>query len=101
MTKTEFDTLSSAEIVKVLGKRFAQYRKQCKMTQKEVSEQSGLSVFTISGFENGSLTGISLSSFVRLIRAIGEVEQIDKLLQELPPSPEKLYFEMIKEGRKK
>ena len=91
-------TLSGTEIIQELGKRFAQYRKRANMTQKEVSEQSGLSVFTISGFENGTQTGISMGAFIKLMRAIGEVEQVNELLPEQPQSPRERYLEIEKEN---
>ena len=84
------------EIVAMLGRRFKDYRIGCDMTQKEVSEQSGLSVFTISGFENGTQTGLTMSSFIKLMRAIGEVGQMDELLPELPQSPSERYYELNK-----
>ena len=94
-------TLSGTEIIQELGKRYAQYRKRTKMTQKEVSEQSGLSVFTISGFENGTQTGISMGAFIKLMRAIGEVEQVNELLPEQPKSPRERYLEMEKENARR
>lgn len=48
----------------------------------ELYEKSGLSIFTISSFENGSSTGITLSSFIKLLRAIDSFDEIDKLLPE-------------------
>jgi transcriptional regulator with XRE-family HTH domain len=60
-------------------------------SQKEVSEKSGLSVFTISTFENGSSTGVTLASFIKLLRAIDSLEEIEKLLPELPQSPRSLF----------
>lgn len=95
--RDNISTLSGTEIIQELGQRYAQYRKRANMTQKEVSEQSGLSVFTISGFENGTQTGISMGAFIKLMRAIGEVEQVNELLPEQPQSPRERYLEMEKE----
>lgn len=67
-------------------------------TQKEVVEKLGLSVFTISSFENGASTGITLASFIRLLRAIDSLEEIEKLLPELPESPRALF---MKQQRRK
>jgi transcriptional regulator with XRE-family HTH domain len=82
---------SGSELVQGLGKRFKEYRKRMGFTQKMVSEKSGLSVFTVSSFENGSLTGLSLSSFIKLLRAIDCLEEIDKILPELPISPKEIF----------
>ncbi len=87
---------SGSDIIRELGKRYSDYRKQMKYTQKDVSEKSGLSVFTISTFENGTSTGITLASFIKMIRAIDCLDEIEKLLPELPVSPRKLYKKQTK-----
>jgi transcriptional regulator with XRE-family HTH domain len=87
---------SGSDIIRELGKRYCDYRKRMGYTQKEVAAQSGLSVFTISSFENGSSTGITLASFIKLLRAIDNLEEIDKLLPELPESPRALFKKQSK-----
>ncbi|MFZ4582961.1 MAG: helix-turn-helix domain-containing protein [Paludibacter sp.] len=82
---------SGNDIIRQLGKRFSDYRKRMGLTQKEVAEKSGLSVFTISTFENGSSTGVTLASFIKLLRAIDSLDEIEKLLPELPESPRALF----------
>lgn len=93
------NTPSSTEIIQELGQRFAQYRKRAKLTQKDVAEQSGVSVFSISGFENGSQCGISLKTFIKLLRAVGEKEAIQNILPEQLPSPAELFHTLY--GKKK
>ena len=88
---------SGSDIIRQLGKRFSDYRKRMGLTQKEVSEKSGLSVFTISSFENGSSTGVTLASFIKLLRAIDNLDEIEKLLPELPESPRTLFKKQQKE----
>lgn len=82
---------SGSDIIRELGLRYSRYRKQMKYTQKDVAKKSGLSIFTISTFENGSSTGITLSSFIKLLRAIDCLEEIDRLFPELPVSPRALF----------
>ncbi len=82
---------SGSDIIQELGKRYSDYRKRMGYTQKEVAEKSGLSVFTISSFENGSSTGITMASFVKLLRSIDSLEEIEKLLPELPVSPREVF----------
>ena len=72
------------QLVKLLGARFKDYRLRSNMTQKEVSEQSGLTITTIHKFESGAADNISLAT---LLKAIEEIEALDDLLPELPPSP--------------
>lgn len=87
---------SGSDIIRQLGKRYSDYRKRMGFTQKEVAEKSGLSVFTISSFENGSSTGVTMASFIRLLRAIDNLEEIEKLLPQLPESPRKLFMQQQK-----
>ena len=87
---------SGSGIIRELGKRYSDYRKRMGYTQKEVAEKSGLSVFTISSFENGSSTGITLASFIKLLRAIDSLDEIEKILPELPESPRALFKKQSK-----
>jgi len=82
---------SGSDLIRQLGKRYSKYRKRMGYTQKDVAEKSGLSVFTISSFENGSSTGITLASLIKLVRAIDSLDEIEKLLPELPESPRVIF----------
>jgi len=87
---------SGSDIIRKLGKRFSDYRKRMEFTQKDVAAKSGISVFTISSFENGSSTGITLTSFLKLLRAIDILEEVEKLLPDLPESPRALFMKQSK-----
>ena len=93
----EIYELSGSDIIRQMGKRFGDYRKRMGYTQKEVAEKSGLSVCTISSFENGSSTGVTLASLIKLLRAIDNLDEIEKLLPELPESPRTLFKKQQKE----
>ena len=86
---------SSPELVRRLGQRFKDYRLRCNLTQKEVAGQTGLGLTTIHKFENGTAGNISLATFLLLLKAVGQIDAIDDVLPELPPSP---Y--LIKEEKK-
>ena len=58
---------STPELVRMLGERFKEYRMRCDLTQKEVSELSGVGLTTIHKFENGTAGNISLSTFILLM----------------------------------
>ena len=77
---------SIPELIKMLGARFKDYRLRCNMTQKEVSERSGITITTIHKFENGTGGNVSLGTFILLMKSIGRLDAIDGLLPELPPS---------------
>lgn len=86
---------SIPELIAMLGQRFKDYRLRSEMTQKDVAEQSGITVNTIHKFETGKAGNMSLGTFLLLIKAIGCAEQLDDILPELPESA---Y--LINEGKK-
>lgn len=96
---TEIYERSNNDWVRELGQRFKEYRLRYDKTQQELAEHTGLSVVTIGKFENGSATGLTLNAFIRLLRAIGELEQADGLLPELPVSPSMLL--KLQENKRK
>lgn len=78
---------STPELVRMLGTRFKDYRMRCNLTQKEVSELSGIGLTTIHKFENGTAGNLSLSTFLLLLKVIGQINSLNNLLSELPESP--------------
>ena len=78
---------STPELVRLLGSRFREYRLRCNLTQREVAEKSGIGMTTIHKFENGSAGNISLSTFILLLKVVGQINALDDVLPELPESP--------------
>lgn len=60
---------------------------RCNLTQREVAERSGVGLTTIYKFENGTAGNLSLSTFILLLKVIGQVDALDDLMPELPESP--------------
>lgn len=83
----DFYEYSIPELVRLLGSRFKEYRMRCNLTQKEVAEQSGIGLTTIHKFENGTAGNVSLSTFILLLKVVGQINALDDLLPELPESP--------------
>ena len=77
---------SIPELIQLLGARFKDYRLRSNMTQKDVSEQSGITITTIHKFENGTSGNMSLGTFLLLMKAIGQIDALDELMPELPES---------------
>lgn len=75
------------ELVHLLGRRFRDYRRRARLTQKDVAEKTGISTVTIYKFENGTSGNLSLGTFILLLKAIGWIDGIDRILPELPQSP--------------
>ena len=57
------------------------------LTQKEVAELTGLGLTTIHKFENGTAGNLSLATFLLLLKVVGQIDAINDVLPELPPSP--------------
>lgn len=83
----DFYEYSLPELVRLLGTRFKEYRMCCNLTQKEVAELSGVGLTTIYKFENGTAGNVSLSTFLHLLKVVGQINALDNLLPELPESP--------------
>lgn len=78
------DLYSTPEIVRLMCTRFKDYRMCCGLTQKDVSERSGIGLTTIHKFESGVAYNLTLSTFILLMKAIGQINNMDNLLPELP-----------------
>ena len=52
-----------------------------------MAEQSGIGLTTIHKFENGTAGNLSLSTFILLLKVVGQINALDDLLPELPESP--------------
>ena len=77
---------SNNDIVNELGCRFHELRIALRLTQKEIAEQSGVSVMTIVRFEKGEGSAIRLDNFVALMRAVQKLEGIAEAIPEMPRS---------------
>lgn len=81
------DALTPVEIIRNIGKRFRDFRMRRNLTQKEISEQTAISVPTIYKFENGRMTDMSFVTLLKLMRAIGLDGNWTELIPDLPESP--------------
>ena len=85
---------SGPEIIARLGKQYRAYRQQLQLTQREVAKKAGLSIMTIQKFETGNSHDISFNTLLRLLRVIGQLDNIEAILPDLPESP---YFKPDKQ----
>ena len=97
MLRLEFEELNNAAMVKELGIRFKQYRISYRLTQQEVADRVGMSSVTLSNFENGKLTNLTLAHFLGLMRVLDRMKWVNELLPEIPISA----YEMDKINKKK
>jgi len=88
---------SDNDIIVDLGKRFKAYRIALRLTQKDIAEQSGVSVMTIVRFENGEKKSIGLQNFIALMRAI---QRLDSIAFAIPQMPDSLYEHRMNEPKR-
>lgn len=81
ITRTNTDEVALAE----LGTRLARTRLERNLTQAELAAESGVSKKTIERLEAGEPA--ALSSFIRVLRALGLMDALDRVVPEPAPSP--------------
>ena len=80
-------SLTTTEMLQNLGARFRDYRMRLRMTRKDVASAAAVGMTTLYKFETGQMTDISFDTIIRLLRAIGLVENWNKIIPDLPESP--------------
>lgn len=68
-----------------LGERVRSLRKQRAMTQAALADRAGLSARTLRSLEHGE--DVQLSTLLRVLRALGTGDAIDRLVPPPTPSP--------------
>lgn len=84
ITNLDFNT----EIQLEIGKRLKETRVSIPMTQQELSEQTGLSIGTISAIENGK--DCSFSSILNILRALNQLSNVNSLVVEQAERPSQI-----------
>lgn len=86
--------LTEQEILQEMGKRLQRIRLQYNLTQKELSEDVGLSVSTISLIEQGKST--TVESLIRILIRLNRIRNFESVFS-IPENLElKLKFEKAK-----
>lgn len=82
----QIETLNSDEtVLHELGRRLARTRLERNVSQEELAAEAGVSKSTIERLEAGR--PVKLDSFVRMLRALGQLPILDRLIPEPLPSP--------------
>lgn len=71
------------DTISKFGVSYKKYRKQIGLTQKRLSEITGLSLYTISQFENGKGQGLSFSNLCQLLQSVGLVDKILSIIPDI------------------
>lgn len=77
--------LSDAEIRRALGGRLRAYREAEGLTLAELAERAGLSHITVHKTEHGG--NFTVRTLLRMLRALGRLEQLDAFLPPVTRSP--------------
>jgi transcriptional regulator with XRE-family HTH domain len=85
---TNWNALSDGDILKEIGKRIKDYRFKQKLTQRELAEQTGISLFTIAQIERGK--SVSLNNWLSVLRILKLLDNLEMLLPEIGVSPVEL-----------
>lgn len=84
--------MNNFDTIALLGLRFRTYRKALHISQQQLHEKTGVSLFTISSFENGKGQGLSLSHLLSLLNALGLDGSFIDLVPDIPAiDPEKMW----------
>lgn len=73
------------EILLDLGKQIRAARIERKMSQKDLSKHSGVSIHSISNIENGN--DFSVDNLISILRSLSLLENLSLLIPEIAPNP--------------
>jgi transcriptional regulator with XRE-family HTH domain len=86
--------LTEQEILEETGRRLKKIRLQHNLTQKELSEEVGLSVSTISLIEQGKST--TVESLIRILMRLNRIRDFESVFRIVENLELKLKFEKAK-----
>jgi len=89
--------MTENQILEEIGKRLKQIRLNLDISQKELGEKIGKTAGDMSNIENGK--PVTLKSFIRILRALEKLENLDNAIQSPSVSPMKML--KLKERQKK
>ncbi len=82
----DFELKTTGEIAQLLAKQVKELRLLNKWKRSTMAERSGVSESSLRRFEQTAR--ISLENFLKLLSALGRLDEMDDLL--LPPSPKSI-----------
>jgi putative transcriptional regulator len=84
----DFQGMSDHALLVELGERLQRTRLNRNLTQPEIAGRAGISRRALQNLEAGKAT--TMGTFIRALRALGVLEQLDTLLPAPGPSPVQL-----------
>lgn len=90
----EWNSQSNSEILQEIGERIKKLRISKKLTQQQLADKAGVSLFTIAKIEKGF--SVSLSMLVAVLRVLRLLDNLELLLPDYQISP----VELLKQKQK-
>lgn len=94
----KYDFYNNNEILELIGKKLQEYRVSKNISQKQLSEITGVSRSRISDIENGSPS--SLVSLIEIMRALKILDNIELLIPSVVKSPREVLKETLKKRKR-
>ena len=80
-----FEAMSEQAVLEELGRRLQAQRLNANLSQAEVARKAGVSRRGLQNLESGRVCTLSL--LIRVLRALGKLQQLEALIPETGPSP--------------
>ncbi|HBH08915.1 MAG TPA: XRE family transcriptional regulator [Rikenellaceae bacterium] len=90
-------SLSDTQMQKRIGEKLKSVRLKQNITQKNLSEEAGISLSSIKKIESGEIG--SFESLLRVMRVLGKLDTFQNLIAEEQLSPSE-YYELVNAGKK-
>ena len=78
-------SLSNSAIIEEVGKRLKDYRIRRKLTQQEVADHAGISIFSVAQIERGK--AVTMGVFLSVLRTLRLLENFEMFIPEIGISP--------------
>jgi len=81
----DWNSLSNTSVIQEVGKRLKDYRLAKKLTQLQLAQKAGISLFTVAQIEKGN--PVSVSMVIAVMRVLRLLDNLELLLPEQEISP--------------
>lgn len=81
----DWNSLSNDSVIQVISKRLKAHRINKKLTQQQLADRAGVSLFTIAQIEKGK--SVSLSMLIPVLRVLRLIDNFELLVPEPQISP--------------
>ena len=95
---TKYNQMTDDRVLEQLGERLSRYRLDRNVTQADLASEAGVHKNTVFRLEAGEST--QTKNLVRVLRALGLLEQLEALVPEPTPSPLKLLDAMEQQRKR-